>query len=355
MSSTLKKKLSSINQPQVSWVDFVELYSIEISSKTFDIPFFVCSFKEQYTKDDFYIPTKFIFDIFDVKKDNSRLYDIKYPLMMLAQATDKDSVTLFSSENCKYEVNMFINLSGLEKFKNSNIYNSGERNMLKNEISEKISKAIDYLMENIKTKKVTDGTNIVNNQLSESSNECLHILNEIKELFSKIEELEKENTDLKEKLLEATDTTNKNVNKKSRSKIIQEVLTEIMNVGCTPNIISDIINNAVSIVAATYHKSHQDIYIEYYIELDKAIPEASGYTKASFGKYRYAAESLGKPKETLTAFVNYLNKTYGNVNCLLFAINNHFKFSDLSLCVWFLRQYRIVVPFPAITEEEESF
>ena len=355
MSSTLEKKLISINQPKVTWVDFVELYSIDISSKTFDIPFFVCSFKEQYTKDDFYIPTKFIFDIFNVKKDNSRLYDIKYPLTILAQVTDKDSVALFSSENCKYEVNMFINISGLEEFKKSNIYNSGERSILKNEISEKISKVVDYLMENVKTKKVTDGTNIVNNQSNESSDECLYILNKIKETFSKIEELEKENTNLKEKLIEATDTASNNVNKKSRSKIVQEVLTEIMNVGCTPNIISDIINNAVSIVAATYHKSHQDVYLEYYIELDKAIPEVSGYTKASFGKYRYAAESLGKPKETLTAFVNYLNKMYGNVNCLLFAINNHFKFSDLSLCVWFLRQYRIAVPFPVITEEEEPF
>ena len=355
MSSTLDKKLSSINQQQVSWVDFVEVYSIDISSKTFDIPFFVCSFKEQYTKDDFYIPTKFIFDILDIKKDNSRLYDIKYPLMMLAQATDKDSVALFSSENCKYEVNMFINVSGLEEFKKSSVYNSDERSILKSEISEKISKVVDYLMENVKTKKVIDGTNTVDNQPNESSDECLHIVNEIKETFNKIEELEKENTDLKEKLLAATDAASKNVNKKSRSKIIQEVLTEIMNVGCTPNIISDIINNAVSIVAATYHKSHQDVYIEYYMELDKAIPEASGYTKAGFGKYRYAAESLGKSKETLTAFVNYLNKTYGNVNCLLFSINNHFKFSDLSLCVWFLRQYRIVVPFPAITEEEEPF
>ena len=84
--------------------------------------------------------------------------------------------------------------------------------------------------------------------------------------------------------------------------------------------------------------------------LNKIIPGLEYANGQS--KYIYVVKEKGKKKEAIMALANTSHELFGNVDCILFAIKDIFKFRFLEESVFYLKQFQIYEPYPILKTEE---
>lgn len=238
---------------------------------------------------------------------------------------------------------LLVSVEGCKKFSESS-YNkkyTNEKNEIYNALllfSQEYQKNNQSISVSVNSIKPINENNT--EEKEENSNENDNIDKIVQDLTVCIDKIKKENTQLKEDLEKyKTDYDN----------IAMKIINSIMSVNQEPQVLVDIVNNAVKIASKQFNVAPNVIYNTLNSEIDKIIPNL-GYCSS---KATYVIKDKGCKKEVLLALVNTLNNLYGNCNCLLFAIKNAFKFDYLELSVWYLKQFRIDnVSFPIHTNKD---
>ena len=137
------------------------------------------------------------------------------------------------------------------------------------------------------------------------------------------------------------------------AKEVRKILDEIINSNFEPQTITKIILMSIKIMGKRNfgnNLTYSAIWNTYNNNLDKII-SGLGYANGQ-SKYIYAVKEKGKKKEAIMALVNTSHELFGNVDCILFAIKDIFKFRFLEESVFYLKQFQIYEPYPILKTEE---
>ena len=178
---------------------------------------------------------------------------------------------------------------------------------------------------------------------------------ELQDCLNYITNLKTENENLKQKneILTQENIQLSNINKSFDRQALRNILDEIINSNFEPQTITKIILMSIKIMGKRNfgnNLTYSAIWNTYNNNLDKIIP-GLGYANGQ-SKYIYVVKEKGKKKEAIMALVNTSHELFGNVDCILFAIKDIFKFRFLEESVFYLKQFQIYEPYPILKTEE---
>ena len=235
----------------------------------------------------------------------------------------------------------------------SSVQNTEEKETVTEENKEKVNSDItdtnnntEVIISNVTVSTVTTPTQTTIEPVKNIEfHDCLIYITNLK--------TENENLKQKNEILTQENIQLNNINKSFDRQALRNILDEIINSNFEPQTITKIILMSIKIMGkrnSGNNLTYSAIWNTYNNNLDKIIP-GLGYANGQ-SKYIYVVKEKGKKKEAIIALVNTSHELFGNVDCILFAIKDIFKFRFLEESVFYLKQFQIYEPYPILKTEE---